>query len=405
MASASKACRLCVLEAAQKVTFTLLSYSGMGEAAWQKRLAAAEADLCARGRSSDGRRSTKLLLHFPTHNTAALLSALGLSPAAREAVTELELRERENGEAQSADLHTAWLRVMPAAFPTLHTLRLDHMCGRLPSPALLPHLRVLHVVLRDRQPQDNHAAKCASIGPYLPQLTILSVWEGMHGYPSIKWASILTSAAPALTHFSTNSSKSHQYIPLLLKHAPQLQHLTGCVCVTSSNLSGDSWAVKSISLKHGDLDLGGAALLPQSPHAVTLCAAEPARTLRLEAHLDGRQVSTTARTEQSHPVPCSPVPCLNSLSSVPMLMLVCVLRSLCVFAGFVYGSAAAYAAVAVPDIMLRVPVPAQHHVRQRPTCWPSGSTQTAQWGIASGIYNSLQPDRRSYLAHPIPSSL
>ncbi len=240
----SRACRQCALEAADQLTVTLLAHSGLSEAEWQRRRASAEQALAVRG----PQRNTKLLLRLPTPNPAALQSILSVSEAAGRAVTELEVVQLPSSPLRTEGIYTPWLQALPAAFPNLHTLSVSHLCGCLPPPAQMPHLRELHVHLcpgsgTPSEPSEASTVvyQCASIAEYLPQLTALSVRryydrDGMY----VPWPTVFTHTSHTLTHFAITDSLSDSILRLLLAKTPALTHLE---C---------DWPLTQLSDEHAD---------------------------------------------------------------------------------------------------------------------------------------------------------
>ncbi len=158
---------------------TLHGHSGLSQAAWERRVADGAQGLTLR---SQQRLTATLTLRLPTPNQAALQAAVSLAGPAGSSVTELKVLQQASTE-QNEGAHTAWLRSLPAAFPTLTTLTISRLCGCLPPVALLPHLRVLSVHLCPRPHRADPAirpspgrslwAQCSSLAPYLQQLTAL----------------------------------------------------------------------------------------------------------------------------------------------------------------------------------------------------------------------------------------
>ncbi len=295
----NRACRLCVVEASQQATITLLAYGGLPEAAWERRLASAAPDLAARGLPAGQQRETRLFLRLPTHIEPALQAVLAMAPEARRCVTALEIRAYDYSADQSAEPHTAWLQAMPAAFTNLRVLRLQHMCGRLPDPALLPHLGDLHVTLwvgSDLQQNtatitDSLSARCASIAPYTPQLTSLTIWQEGSLLSVLQWPQIINTGSPSLTHFSTNSGLVDDYLPLLLKHAPGLEHMCCNTDGLTRDFSGSTWDVKRITLPYRMFSAVNLALLPHSSNGVDVSPSEGCSTVDIDVPVASREVS------------------------------------------------------------------------------------------------------------------
>ncbi len=263
---ASPACQTWVLGAAAHAAVTLIAYDGMSPAVWQRRLACAERGLMARGLQHRG--TTTLILHLPTPNHAAQQSVLSLAPVAGAAVTELDLRQcpAETGQDLA---HTDWLHGLPAAFPHLRSLRVSRLCGRLPPPAVLTHLRELHLHLVAAQSQGSTgcsiAEMCASIAPYLPQITTLTLSSTQHRLP---WASVFSVASTTLTHFTTPDVLTDELVGCLCEYAPGLVQL-GCSSVSGKlTLTGkhaeSTWRVKHLSCECVDIE-HGLARLPRPP--------------------------------------------------------------------------------------------------------------------------------------------
>lgn len=101
----------------------------------------AEVALAIRGQG----RSTTLVLRQPAIHPAALEAVLSLSPYAGRAATELHIHGGDMDSPELHGVHTPFLQGFPATFPNLKCLRLARVCGTLPAPASLPHLKALTV--------------------------------------------------------------------------------------------------------------------------------------------------------------------------------------------------------------------------------------------------------------------
>ncbi len=283
---ASRECQLRVLESADQFTITLVAYSGLSDAAWQRRLASAEQALVLR--CAPGHRGTKLVLRIPTSHHTALQSILSISAPAGRAVTEFEV------QAPSTPIYTPYLQALPAAFPNLRSLQLKRLRGLLPAPEHWPHLRELKVQLC-RYADDGWprlAEVCASIALYTLQLTSLDMWVNQLQPPP--WESVFTASTNTLTRFSTECSLTHTLLRLLCTHAPNLQRLA---CYAPSELgepfvseqAGAAWGVCEVASR----DLGEwVAQLPRcaAPQGVTLRSMDCGETVQLRLTVADRQV-------------------------------------------------------------------------------------------------------------------
>ncbi len=274
LAQTCKACYRGVLQTAEHATVTLLAYGGLSEVTWQRRLARAEQDLAVRG----PQRSTKIVFRLPTPNPAALQSILSMPEAAGRAVRELEVRQRPSGASAYVGVHTAWLQALPAAFPHLHTLRISRLCGCLPPPALLPHLKELHVQLclpANSKGPGPHAAcsaeqLCASIAPYIPQLAVLAA-SNEAGRLGLPWSHLFTTTvSTTLTHFRSDEQLTDELLGLLLKYAPALTHLR---CQLDGENYSPQYAQATWGVKYIQSNTDASAwelllALPQSRHGL-----------------------------------------------------------------------------------------------------------------------------------------
>ncbi len=305
-ALASSVCRQLVLEV--HATVALLAFDGLSSAAWQRRAAKAEQVLRAL-RSRDA----KLVLRLPTPHLAALQDVISLQREAAAVVTELVLRQQySSAEPGTEGADTWWLNALPAAFPNLRTLRLTHLCGLLPPPALLPHLRDLDVQLCAFEKYRVRAAYpytaeqlCESITPYLPQLTALSVGQYINHEDS-QWPmhALFTTVTTTLKRFSTPSEMCTPSIQFLLQFAPNIEQLSMLTYFRQQGGSADftedetdaTWAVKelvqSVAWEHARCiptgvawDAVSLAFLPHSPTGLRLsCSDGPVVHIDFEVH-------------------------------------------------------------------------------------------------------------------------
>ncbi len=254
-----KSCRALqqfVLQSAPQATVTLLAYDGLSEAVWQRRLARAEQALITRGPGQ--RRGTKVLLRIPTPHPTALQSILSMSEAASQCYAALEVQQYDYPTAAGPNAAPNPPQPWPAVVaPHIHTLILNHMCGPLPSPALLPQLRELqvHVWADHRWPVDTGRAEsrrrvegyCASIAPYITQLTSLTVLDaggaaGTNPWPALFGSTVSTS----LKHISSDFSQVDQILQQLLQRAPRLERVGLSVGSVKDTFSDKTWSVTEL---------------------------------------------------------------------------------------------------------------------------------------------------------------
>ncbi len=189
----------------------------------------------------------------------------------------------------------------PAAdsFP-IRTLHLNHMCGPLPRPALLPHLRELQVHLwvgsirgkHQAQVQSTFQVRCASIAPFLTQLESLSVMlTGGNIQGMWPWV-IGTAVSTSLTHFATDASDPSQALTLLITHAPRLQQVSCRLGSLAAAVSGKMWGVERFVFHSAWVTAGDLAALPAAPAGLTVLAPEHT-TLELDFFVKDIQVRAT----------------------------------------------------------------------------------------------------------------
>ncbi len=265
-----------MLDTAEQLTVTLLSYGGLSQAAWQRRFARAEQALALRG----PQRNTKLLLRLPTPNPTAFQSILSISEAAGRAVTNLEVQQVRSSAEPHEGVHTASLRALPAAFPNLRTLRIHRLCGCLPPPGLLPHLREVDATIRPQpagacQPHQGRTANqlFESIAPYLPQLTTISISIKSEDYD---WSQLFKSTSKTLHRFRTSELASPALLRCLRTHAPALEYfLASWGAEGAGDHSQGTWAVRELGVWFsGAVCAKHLAQLPHSPHGLMLQAVE-----------------------------------------------------------------------------------------------------------------------------------
>lgn len=256
LSQANKECRELVLEAADHTTVTLLAHGGLSVAAWQRRLASAEA-LSARGQQ--GLHAT-LVLRAPTPVGQALESVFELSESAGTSITELRVSQQASA-AQHEGVHTAWLRGLPATFPNLRILTMSRLCGRLPPSFLLPHLKELSVQLCPAFASAGVGSEtaftadacsldeqCDSIAPYVHQLTALHIgkeWGQPH--EAVSWPRVFRSVSITLQRFITDQQLSNELTQALLACAPALTHIT-CGLVHVDGLADKAWSVTELRM-------------------------------------------------------------------------------------------------------------------------------------------------------------
>ncbi len=426
---ANTACRQSVLEAAQSATVTLLAYGGQSEAAWQRRLACAEQGLVLRGPQPN----TKLVLRLPTPNPAAVQSILSVSEAAGRAVTELEVRQCQSSESRTEGVHTPWLQALPAAFPNLRTLRINRLCGCLPPPASLPHVTELDLHLIPRATPTPAAAAqasteqdqpcspahtvhelCASIAPYLAQITTLtlSIESGRAIVPlAVPWVALFTSVSHTLTHFTTSAGVSDELVRLLCEYAPQLQRLCGTLGALWTGLnedhSGATWAVTDVQSNCFDmLDL---ARLPSRPTgAAVVLLPDQGGVIRLRtlisdaevgAHMHAPTRMGTHRHTHTHTWTHTHTRKLHNPTYVIYITLYRIAQAACIkrmlktvlfcavcFAGNVRGSTRSYGCMAVLSTVLHGIVRVWHATSRAASRHHSRSAATT--GAASWLHRA-----------------
>ncbi len=291
----SRALQLWVLQSAPQATVTLLAYSGLSEDTWQRRLALAEQALATRGPGQ--RQNTKVVLRIPTPHPTALQSTLSMAEAARQCYAALEVQQYDYPTTAGPDAAPNPLQPWPAAVPLpIHTLILKHMCGPLPSPALLPQLRELRVQF-SLSSRGALRQRCASIAPFLPQLSSLS----LERYFDRDWSVLFGSrVSTSLKHFATDAILTDTLLQLLLKYAPQLEQLSCARVMLTPNgaFRDQTWVVRELACEEWCLNYAGragVADLPKSPQGLTLMQG-PGRlsyitVFDMDFHIVGRQVS------------------------------------------------------------------------------------------------------------------
>ncbi len=293
----SRASRSLVLETAQQATVTLRARGGLSEAAWQRRVARAEQDLSERGPGT-----TTIVLRVPTPHPTALQSVLSLSEPASRSVTALKVLQYDYPSTAGSDTVQGAPQPWPAAdsFP-IRTLHLNHMCGPLPSPALLPHLRELQVQLWVGSTRDKYQApiqrtlkvRCTSIAPFLTQLESLSVMGCINTSAIIAWPRVFgRQVSTSLRQFETDIHAPDQIIPLLIMHAPQLEQLSCPLAEpvhATSAISGETWALKRFVCRYAR-EASELVTLPATPAGLTLLPAG-ATTLEVDFELHSDEVS------------------------------------------------------------------------------------------------------------------
>ncbi len=135
------------------------------------------------------------------------------------------------------------------------------------------------------------AARCASIAPFLGQLTSLRVDQHNGGIPyDVVFGSKVSTS---LTHFSTNTCGRRVLVPLLLKYTPNLQHFSYHVNETRRASSSASWGVQEFqSVKR--FPASELALLPSSTRLSIL--PPKSRAFIVDFEIVGRQVRPSLYT-------------------------------------------------------------------------------------------------------------
>lgn len=262
----SRGCRAGVDAAVQCAAVALCAHEGLSDAALQQRVEAAARALAERGQMQ---RSNILTVRLPTPCEAALQALLTMAEPARQAVGSLSVQLQTYADYIGAyGVGTAWIQAVSTAFPNLRKLSLNHMSGCLPAPAQLPKLRELRVWV---------AVMCtrvyASIRPYLPQLTVLSI-----SLPTdlVTIGDILYSAPTTytLTHLSFVGSLDDELASQLCERAPNLQYV-GCSTLDRQDdgqVQARTWRVRVLEVRES-IKPEHAAVVPHSDAGLTVgCA-------------------------------------------------------------------------------------------------------------------------------------
>ncbi len=236
--SASRVARDFVLQAALNAELSLSLSSGTAQAEWERQLNSAAECLRKRG---VGLPTTLRLQVKDSTISAACLAAL--APALQEAnagagVTALALSW---GSCQVGAAYNELLGSTLAALPNLRSLSLDRCMGPL-DPQLLPHLTELNVVGEDT---DSNAFY-VSVGKLVTQLTALG-YEGFEHEVRPPWQHIFTPTTTTRTLTSlTVSQLDDTLLPLLLIHAPALQHIDVEFLNIYQSYRDQQWGVKRV---------------------------------------------------------------------------------------------------------------------------------------------------------------
>ncbi len=172
----SQDCKLWVLD--EHATVSILAYGGLSEQELQKRVTRADQALAARGQQG---LTSKLLLRLATPSTTATSVTRSMSKAAGRAVAQLDVRQVRCVPDSPYDKHqegasSVFLQGLCSTLRNLHTISIQRLCGTLPPPSTLPHLRGLKVTLCPGDDVWPEAAEmCRSISRYLPQLCVLDI--------------------------------------------------------------------------------------------------------------------------------------------------------------------------------------------------------------------------------------
>ncbi len=268
---ASSECQQLVLDRAKKATVVLLGYSGLSEAAWQRRLARAEQRLAAR--SEERGPTDRLVLRLPTASLAALESVLGMQEAARK-VLDFEVRQVPFASAPShPGLDATQLLSIAQAFPNLHTLRISRLCGPLPAPALMPNLRDLQCVIRGTpEPLPGQTSLehqiITSIAPFTTQISALTISHG-ESSRQLPWSTLIPAVTKTLSSLAVpNHHVSDDLVQLLCDRAPSLHRLS-CVSFRLQAPHPGPWSVRQVCAADS---LGAIAHWPDSPEGLLVTA-------------------------------------------------------------------------------------------------------------------------------------
>ncbi len=226
--------------------------AGLPEAVWLRRVALAEQGLAQRGRAA-GQRS-KVILHVADMVSVSLTT----TSTTKQTVTEVEVC---GGPADSQ-----LLSAVAAAFPHIDTLRVEHLAGVLPAPALLTQLRVLQLFIGDATPQDM-ARQCASVAPYLQQITTLdfNCTEVSWGVPSIHVSALIRATSTSLRCLVSKQALDDRSVAQLCKHAPNLEHITCSTIGAGPNRGQSEWNLRELVATEWIRNLHDLVRLPQSP--------------------------------------------------------------------------------------------------------------------------------------------
>lgn len=230
----SRTAQLWTLQHAPDATLRFELYGDESPNARQRQLAAARAALTARGRLP-----TKLsvwVFKGPANEciAAAIPSFLW---QVGQGITRLEFDCSSEG---ATELGTLFMRCLAPSVPNLTTLTLSISACAMPTPPALPLLTELTM---SKVPQ--HC--CASIAPYLTQITALNIDPQHNIDEAAFFTALITTHTTTLTSLETDAGLSDALLGLLLAHAPALTELcVGPVTVTSDQHRGKQWGVKQL---------------------------------------------------------------------------------------------------------------------------------------------------------------
>ncbi len=150
-----------------------------------------------------------------------------------------------------------------SALSNITMLTLGGCVERLPDPSHLLHLKHLHIPLLPYPDTGFDDNMCASLAPYLQQLTSLHLSERKDApsiseedehlyvtrWTQIYWDKIFTTPTTTLTHFTTGADLDDEILGLLVEYAPALKHLSVRVLrLRDGDMGVKTWGVEKLSL-------------------------------------------------------------------------------------------------------------------------------------------------------------
>ncbi len=238
----NKACSEWVLQTAEEATCALLSYSGTSADLCAQRAAVASRNLATRGKLT-----TRLVVHQPSANQAALTAmAEQLSQDSLRGVAAVELR---NHEPYPTAVCTAWLRAVSHSFVNLTSLSVHNLTGTLPPPSTVPKLRDLSLCVAHAElPHHAQGSVWQSVAAFVTQITTLSL-SCTQGSDHVPWDTVLAAPSTTLTSLTTADTLTDSLVQLILDSAPSSRHIApGDIRLHSDWQAKGVWAVNRVTV-------------------------------------------------------------------------------------------------------------------------------------------------------------